>query len=95
MIDETGYKKSIIAVRQDNYVISKVKSWTSEKGYVKIIDFNKIELIDNVWVPLEVKVSKRLGKKVVHKTDIKISNVKFNQNLSDDLFTLRRIKKGL
>ncbi len=95
VIDETGYKKSIIAVRQDNYVITKIKSWTKDGGYVKLIDFNKIELIDNVWVPLEIKVTKKLGKKIKHKTHIVISNVKFNQNLSDDMFTLRRIKKGL
>ncbi len=95
VIDETGYKKSIIAVRQDNYVVTKIKSWCKDGGYVKIFDFNKIELIDNVLVPLEILVAKRLGKTIKHKTHIKISNAKFNQNLSDDLFTLRRIKKGL
>ncbi len=95
VIDETGYKKLIMAVRQDNYVITRIKSWTKDGGYVKLIDFNKVELIDNVWVPLEILVKKKLGKKIKHKTHIKISNVKFNQNLSDDLFTLRRIKKGL
>ncbi len=95
IIDETGYKKSIIAVRQDNYVISKMKSWCKDGGYVKILEFNKIKLIENVWVPLEILVTKRLGKTVKHKTHIKMSEVKFNQNLSDDLFTLRRIKKGL
>ncbi len=95
VIDETGYKKSILAVRQDNYVITRIKSWTKDGGYVKLIDFNKVELIDNVWMPLEIKVVKKLGKSVKHKTHIKVSNVKFNQNLSDDLFTLRRIKKGL
>ncbi len=95
IIDETGYKKSITAVRQDNYVITRIKSWTKDGGYQKLIDFNKVELINDVWVPLEIKVTKKLGKKIKHKTHIKINNVKFNQNLSDDLFTLRRIKKGL
>ena len=95
VIDDTGYKKSILAVRQDNYVITRIKSWTKDGGYVKLIDFNQVELIDNVWVPLEIKVTKKLGKTIKHKTHIKISNVKFNQNLSDDMFTLRRIKKGL
>ncbi len=95
VIDETGYKKSILAVRKDNFVVSKVKAWTKDGGYVKIMDFNKIELVENVWIAKEILVAKRLGKTIKHKTHIKISNIKFNQNLSDDLFTLRRIKKGL
>jgi hypothetical protein len=84
-----------MAVRKDNYVVSKVKAWTKDGGYVKIMDFNKIELVENVWVAHEILVSKQLGNSVKHKTDIEISDIKFNQNLSDDLFTLRRIKKGL
>lgn len=93
--DETGYKKSIIAVRQDNYVVSRIKSWTDDGRYVKLIDFDDIRLVDNIWVAHEIKVIKKRGKAVKHKTHIIIDNVKFDQQLSDDLFTLRRIEKGL
>lgn len=95
VINETGYKKSIIAVRQDNYVVSKIKSWIMNSNFVKIIDFKKIKLIENVWVPLEILVTKKKANTIAHKTHIKITNVKFNQNLSDGIFTLRRIEKGL
>jgi hypothetical protein len=95
VMDETGYKKSILAVRQDNHVVSKIKAWTAEGGYVKIMDFDDIRLIEGIWTPLEIRVSKRLGKTVRHKTRISIRDVKFNRNLSDDLFTLRRLAKGL
>lgn len=93
--DETGYKKSISAVRKDNYVVTRVKAWTTDGNYVKIIDFDDLRLIENIWVPMEINVVKRLGKKTKHQTHIVMSNIKFNQNLSDDLFTIRRLKKGL
>lgn len=95
VIDETGYSKSIIAVRQDNDMITRVKAWTSEGDYIKLIDFDEIQVIDGIWVSLSIKVIKRRGDAVIHKTDIRISQVKFNQNLSDDMFSIRRLEKGL
>ncbi len=95
VIDETGYKKMILAVRKDNYVVSRIKAWTRDGGYVKLMDFNRIENIDGIWVAQEIKVVKKLGKQVRHQTRIIISNIRYNQDLSDDLFTLRRLAKGL
>ena len=95
VIEETGYKKSIVAVRQDNYVVVKAKNWTEDGGYVKVMDVKKLGLIDGIWVSTEIHVVKRQGKMVKHQTRLQISNVKFNQNLEDDLFTIRRLEKGL
>lgn len=95
IIDETGYKKSIIAVRQDNYVISRVKAWTSDGRYTKLIDFDDIQLIDQIWVPLTIKVVKQFGDTVEHRTMITFSDVKFNQNLNDNMFNLRTLEKGM
>jgi outer membrane lipoprotein-sorting protein len=95
VIDETGYTKSILAVRQDNLMITRVKAWTSEGDYVKLIDFDDMQVVDGIWVSLSIKVIKRRADEVAHKTDITISQVKFNQNLADDMFTVRRLEKGL
>jgi hypothetical protein len=95
VIDETGYKKSILAVRQDNYVVVRSKLWTDSGGYIKIMDVKNLEKIDGIWVSTEIHVIKRLGKKTVHQTLLTLSDIKFNQNLGDDLFTIRRLEKGL
>ena len=55
----------------------------------------KLKLIDNVWKILERHVTKRKGKKIVHKTIMQLNNLKLNQDISDDLFTIRRLEKGL
>jgi outer membrane lipoprotein-sorting protein len=95
VIEETGYKKAILAVRQDNYVVVKSKNWTEDGGYVKIMDVQELKLIEGIWVSTKMHVIKRQGKRVKHQTQLTISNVKFNQNLDDELFTIRRLEKGL
>ena len=40
-------------------------------------------------------VTTKKGKKTVHKTILDWNNVKFNQDLDFDLFTVRRMEKGL
>jgi len=95
IMEETGYIKSILAVRQDNYMVVKAKMWTYEGGYIKFLDVKKLEQIDGIWVAVENHVVKKLGKKIVHQTKITMSQVKFNQDLHDDMFTIRRLEKGL
>lgn len=95
VIDNTGYKKTILAVRQDIYMVSRIKAWPAKGSYVKITDFNNLEKINGVLVHTDVRVIKKSGKTVKHKTQLLLSDIQFNQNLTDDLFTLRRLEKGL
>jgi hypothetical protein len=95
VIDETGYKKTLIFVRQDNYVVVRGVMWEKRNGYVKYLDVKNLELIDGIWVATDMHVKRKKNKKVVHQTVLKISNIKFNQDLSEDMFTVRRLTKGL
>jgi len=95
VIDETGYKKALLFVRQDNYVIIRAAKYTKSGGYIKYVDVKTLEQIDGIWVSTETHVAKKKGKKTVHKTIMKLKNIKFNQNLDYNLFTLRQLEKGL
>jgi len=95
VIKETGYKKSLIIVRQDNYFVIRAIHWENDGGYLKYVDVKNLELIDGVWVATEMHVAKKKNKQLVHKTILKLENVKFNQNLDYELFTVRRMEKGL
>jgi len=95
VIKETGYKKSLIIVRQDNYFVIRAIHWEKDGGYLKYVDVKKLELIDGIWVATEMHVTKKKNKQLAHKTILKLNNVKFNQNLDYDLFTVRRMEKGL
>jgi outer membrane lipoprotein-sorting protein len=94
-IDETGYTKSVVFVRKDNNVMIRAKNWVKKGKRLKFFDVKKLEQIDGIWVPTELTMTTKKGKATIHKTVIKMSNVRFNQNLSDDLFTTRQLEKGL
>ncbi len=95
VIDETGYKKAILFVRQDNFYVIRGIMWTATGGYLKYLDVKTLEQLEGIWVGTEMNVTKKKGKRFVHKTIIKMDNVKFNQNLDYDMFTIRRLEKGL
>ena len=94
-IEETGYQKGLVFVRQDNYVVIRSVKWEEKDGYLKYMEVKQLEQIDGIWVSLETHVTRKHGKRTVHKTILTNSNVKFDQDLDESLFTIRRMEKGL
>ena len=95
IMEETGYEKSLLFVRQDNFFVIRALNWVRDGGYLKYMDIKKLDLIDGIRVATEMHVTKKRGRDTAHKTILKLSDVKFNQDLEDDLFTVRRMEKGL
>jgi len=95
VIDETGYKESHLFIRQDNFVLIRAIHREKSGGVIKYVDVKKLEQIDGIWVGTEMQVFRKKNKKKIHETILKWHDVKFNQNLNEDLFTVRRMEKGL
>jgi hypothetical protein len=95
IIKETGYTKSLLFIRKDNYVVIRGINWVKKGKKLKYFDMKGLKLIDNIWTPTEIHMTTKKGKKVLHKTILKFSNIKYNQDLDSNLFTLRRLEKGL
>ena len=94
VIDESGYKKSIAIVRKDNYVVVRAINFLTN-GKKKYLDLKKIHQQDGVWLVDEMSMTTKKGKNTLHKTILKFSNVKLNVPIEDDVFTTRRLEKGL
>jgi hypothetical protein len=94
-IKETGYTKSISFVRQDNFVVIRAVSWVKKGNRLKYMEVKKLEQIEGIWVPTEMTMTTKKGKTTLHKTRLVMSNVKFDQNLDEQMFTVRRLEKGL
>jgi Outer membrane lipoprotein-sorting protein len=93
--DSIGYSKLLAWVREDNYVVVRGIRWVYKSSRMKWMQVTKLEQIDGVWVPTEMQMVTREGKATVHATVIQFNNVRFNQKLSPDLFTVRQLEKGL
>jgi hypothetical protein len=95
VIDTFGYTKSIVFVRQDNYVMVRAVSWVAESSNLKYLDVKQLENIDGIWVAMENHMTTKRDKTTLHKTILLRENVKFNQPMDENLFTVRRLEKGL
>ena len=94
-IDETGYTKSYMFVRQDNFVVVRALHILKETGKKKYLDVKKLENIDDIWVATEIEMKTTKDKNTLHRTILKLDDVKFNQDMDDAFFSVRRIEKGL
>ncbi len=94
-IEETGYEKSIAFVRQDNFVVVRAVHWVNEGNKLKYQDVSGLEKIDGVWTITEMSMTTKKGKTTLHKTELFFDNIQYNQDLSEQMFSVRRLEKGL
>ncbi len=92
--DETGYEKSVLFVRKDNFVVMRSVAWVKKGKRLKYFDVKKLEQIDGIWVETEMHMTTKKGKATLHKTVLRAKNVRFNQDLAPDMFTVRQLEKG-
>ncbi|MEW6076729.1 MAG: outer membrane lipoprotein-sorting protein [Thermodesulfobacteriota bacterium] len=95
VIDTFGYSKSLIFVRQDNFVIVRAVLWLADSSDVKYMDVKKLDQVDGIWVAAETHMTVKKGDETVHQTIMLRNNVAFNQKLEEGLFTERSLEKGL
>ena len=94
-VDETGYTKSIVFVRQDNFVIIQALNYIKAGKKLKYMQVKGLKKIDGIWTPTEMQMVTKKGKKMLHKTIFKFSEIKYNQDLDESMFTTRTLERGL
>ncbi|MBW1804640.1 MAG: outer membrane lipoprotein-sorting protein [Deltaproteobacteria bacterium] len=95
VIDQYGYTKSVSFVRKDNFVVIRAVNWVKVGKRLKYMNVKKLELIDGIWVPTEIHMTTKKAKRTLHKSIFQFNNVKFNQGLKEDYFSVRQMEKGL
>jgi hypothetical protein len=95
IIDEYGFSKSIVLVRQDNHVVIRSVFWMKDPKKVKYMQVKKLTQIDGIWTVMEVHMTTRNASQVEHKTVLEQVAIKYNQPVDQDLFTTRKMEMGL
>ncbi len=93
-IDETGYTKSIHFIRKDNFVVIRAKIWLKKGKRNKYMEVKELAEIDGIWVAKLVTMTTKKGKQTLHKTILRTSDVKFDQPLDFDSFSVRGLEAG-
>ncbi|HIP28909.1 MAG TPA: outer membrane lipoprotein-sorting protein [Sulfurovum sp.] len=94
IIKESGYTKSIAIIRKDNYVAVRVINFM-RNGKKKYMDMRRLHKQGGVWLPDEMTMTTKKGKRTLHKTILKFKNIKLNKAINNSMFTTRRLEKGL
>ncbi len=94
VVKESGYTKTIGLVRKDNNVVVRSIGFM-KNGKKKYMDIKKLHKQGGVWLPDEITMTTKKGKNTIHKTILKFKNIKLNKPISDNMFTTRRLEKGL
>lgn len=90
-----GYEKSVLFVRQDINMVIRAVHWVKEGKKLKYMEVKKLDKIDGIWVATETHMKTTKNKKTLHRTILNFSDIKFNQKLQEDYFSIRRIEKGI
>jgi hypothetical protein len=93
--DRYGYTKSVIFIRQDIFMGVRAVHWLKEGKKIKYQEMKDIQQIEGIWLSKEFRMKTTKNKVTLHKTVMKWSDVKYNQALEDDMFTVRRLEKGI
>jgi outer membrane lipoprotein-sorting protein len=93
VIDATGYLKSYMFVRQDNFVVVQAIHMMPD-NYRKYMSVKQLEQIDGIWVSTEIEMKTTQGAVRQHSTLLKFSNITNNQPIDDQIFSLRELVKG-
>lgn len=93
--DETGYTRAIVFIRKDNHVMVRAVSWVKKGNRLKYLEVEKLEQIDGIWVPTVMTMTTKKDKATLHKTILRQRDVRFGQDLGQDLFSVRQLEKGI
>jgi len=94
-VQETGYTKSIVFIRQDNFVIIQALNYIKIGKKLKYMMVKGLKKIDGIWTVTKMQMITKKGKKTLHKTVFEFSDVKYNQDLEESFFTTRTLERGL
>ncbi|MFT5698661.1 MAG: hypothetical protein ACI8ZB_001516 [Desulforhopalus sp.] len=93
--DRYGYTKSVLFIRQDIFMGIRAIHWLKEGKKIKYQENKGVQQLDGIWVATELHEKTTKNKVALHRTVLKYENIKYNQDLDDALFSVRKLEKGL
>ncbi len=87
---DVSYGKLVVYADPSNYVYRKVEYYDRDGKLQKILTLRDIQQKNGYWVPLTMEMRDVQRN---HRTVLELQDVKFDQGLSDKLFTQRNLKR--
>lgn len=95
VLEETGYLKTMMWIRKDNYMVVKGKYWVRQGRKIKYFKAEEIDKVDDIWTAHKLTMVTTAKGKVEHTSVLQFSNIQYNLDIDDSTFTTRRMEQGL
>ncbi|SHG38548.1 outer membrane lipoprotein-sorting protein [Fodinibius roseus] len=89
---DVNYHHLVILADTSNYVLRKVEFYDREEEKIKELTIDNIEKIDGYWMG---KTMRMVSLDDNHETVLELSDIRFDQGLSDSDFTERMLKRPI
>lgn len=94
--EEIGYSRSILFIRKDIRVLVRAVHYERTGGHIKYFDVKSIEQIQGIWTTLEIHMTRKKGKDIVHRTVLRFDDVRYEQaEVEPEMFAVNRLEHGL
>ncbi len=92
---ETGYEKSHLWIRKDNFVQVQGKIWVTRGKRIKYFSAQQLEKIDDIWTPMRLQMITTRNGEREHASVFQFRNVVYNQHADESLFSTQAMQRGL
>lgn len=92
---ETGYEKSHLWIRKDNFVQVQGKIWVTRGNRVKYFSAQQLEKIDGIWTPMRLQMITTRNDEREHASVFQFSRMVYNQHTDESLFSTQAMQRGL
>ncbi len=95
VVDKTGYLKSVLWIRKDNFLQVRGIINVKKGKKVKYFTAKDIEKIDGIWTAKTIQMVTTKNKKIQHSSVFKVKEIKYNTSVKDTLFEVETMQRGL
>ncbi|GAK56064.1 hypothetical protein U27_03026 [Candidatus Vecturithrix granuli] len=92
IVKKTGYGRGEMWARPDIWMGIKMKFYDKKLKFLKELTLSDVEQINGIWT---AKTMTMVNEQEKHKTVFHFSNITYNSGLDDDIFSQRRLEKGI
>ena len=93
--EATGYSRIHSWIRKDNYLQARAKFWELRGNRIKYYTASELEQIDGIWTVKRLQVITTRNEREEHASVLQVNDVRYNQELDDNLFTTEFMQRGL
>lgn len=94
VLSETGYERSRMWIRQDNFIQVQAQIWVARGGRIKYFTARDVREVDGIWTAHRIQMITTRNGQREHGSVFQIHEVRYNEHTDPGLFTTAAMQRG-